>query len=117
MQQVAPASRGANSSRQAAAAAAAAAQGAWAPWRCAPAGQAGVQQQEGRQQVHVDPRRMVLSQPLRLQLGQTITLHFVATDFMGCLTELSKQQRTALVGGGLQLVPCDGEQLDSSPPV
>lgn len=58
---------------------------------------------------------MQLLQGLRLQLGQPLTLHFVATDFLGCPVELSKQQRKDMVAGGVQLTPYDGESGWTAP--
>ena len=63
---------------------------------------------------HVDPRQFKVVRPLQLQLGRSITLHFVATDFSGCPAVLSKQQRTALWNGGLQLIPRNGEEVLAS---
>lgn len=95
-------SRGAaGSSRQAAAAAA----GAWAPWSCVPA-----QGRDEQQRLVIDPRDASLQDRLRLQLGQPITLHFVAVDYFGCPAALSKPQRQELRRRSLQLQPADGAQ-------
>lgn len=102
MQQQLSGSRGAaGSSRQTTAAAA----GAWAAWSCAPA--------QGRgepQRLVIDPREASLLDRLRLQLGQPITLHFVAVDYVGCPAVLSKQQRQELRRRSLLLLPANGEK-------
>ncbi len=103
-QQVSSSSGAAGSSRQAAAAA----QGAWSAWKC--------QQAQGRSEAalhFLDPRSASLTPQgrLRLQLGQPITLHFVAVDYMGCPAELSKKQRQQLYRSGLQLQPANGENV------
>jgi hypothetical protein len=60
----------------------------------------------------VDPLSLQLQAPLKLQLGSPVTLHFVATDLLGCPVELSEQQRQALKeNGGLQLLPSAESRL------
>ena len=78
--------------------------GAWAPWSLTPTSSSANLCQ------HVDPRQFKAGR-LRLQLGRSITLHFVATDFMGCPAVLSKEQRLALWAGGVQLLPRNGEAM------
>jgi hypothetical protein len=99
-------SSGAGSSRQALAAA----QDAWAPWKCAPAqglGESAV--------LCINPRNASVQGRLRLQLGQPITLHFVAVDYMGCPAVLNRQQRQKLASSGLQLQPAAGRTVPVLP--
>lgn len=92
---------------------AAASQGAWAPWSCVPVREGSVgSQPRVRAEVmerYIHPRDMKISGRLHLQLGQPVTLHFVAVDFMGCSAVLSKQQKRDLVERGLQLQAENGE--------
>jgi hypothetical protein len=102
-------SAAAGSSRQAAAAN----QGAWAPWLCAAVSE---DTASGRlrtaaeaTQRHVDPRHIRSHGTLQLQLGQPVTLHFVAVDFLNCPVVLTRDQRRQLRENGLQLRPVSGE--------
>jgi hypothetical protein len=76
-------------------------QGAWAPWKCA---EAGGNPDDSK---HINPRHILSHTPLQLQLGQPVTLHFVATDYLGCPAVLSHQHRRELLETGLQMEPVD----------
>jgi hypothetical protein len=114
VQQVRTPAAAAGSSRQSAAAN----QGAWAPWMCAAVRQDTASGQlrtaAAATQRHVDPRHFRSHGALRLQLGQPVTLHFVAVDFLGCPAVLTKLQRRHLVDNGLQLRPASGKCIYQS---
>jgi hypothetical protein len=57
--------------------------------------------------VHINPRHILSHAPLQLQLGQPVTIHFLATDYMGCPAVLNQQQRRELWASGLQIEPAD----------
>lgn len=89
----------------------AAEKGAWAPWECVRYDVQGTVCTPSADIVkqHIDMRHAQLSGKLRLQLGQAVTLHFVATDFLGCPVVLRKEQREQMMATGLELQASVGE--------
>jgi hypothetical protein len=80
--------------------------GAWAPWEIS-RGNSSSRAGGGTVTEHIHPRLLELDQkhPLKVQLGEAVVLHFIATDMQGLPACLNKEQAAMTEKLGLWLLP------------
>eukprot|EP00775_Hariotina_reticulata_P008028 gene8028-8224_t len=81
--------------------------GAWAPWETSKASSSSSRPGGGTMTEHIHPRLLTLDpkHPLKVQLGEVVVLHFIATDLQGLPACLTKEQAAMTEQLGLQLLP------------